>query len=295
VPQAAARPGDALAAPVPAAALPLTEAAAAVRPVVAEPDDPQTPPALTGKLSLDNGRIMFDSPIGQFEIASGGQGDSLHFFSASDVQAFAGRVVTVRGWPADGWVPGQPGATLLVEEWGPGSSGDIVSGRVLVSGEDVLINIRNDKQVKIDDPTLKAALMRYDDLGVVLPGPAEKTADGWHYASAPSDYYVLGGFSAMGAQNGEANGDTLIFTLQLAHGKTVSCEVPAASWDATPRSQRHYFFGHLEDGVFKAKGFTPSAGPWLAAGTPGSPNPAFRAAVAAAAGKQVDGDARFEL
>src|SRR5437868_14739137 len=84
-----------------------TEAAAAVKPAAAATIDPKTPPSLTGKLSMENGQITLDSPAGKFTVvnASGG-GDSLHFFAASDVQAFVGRVVTVRGWPTDGWMPG---------------------------------------------------------------------------------------------------------------------------------------------------------------------------------------------
>jgi hypothetical protein len=274
-----------------------TEAAAAVKPVHEYPADPKTPPALTGKISLENGRVYLDSKAGKFEVVNtnGAMNDSTHFFSASDVQAFNGRVVTVRGWPTEGWQTGQKGGVLAVEEWSPGNSPDFVSGRVKVSGDSVVISIRPDKQVVVDDPKLKAALKNYDALGVVLPGEVEKKGDTWHFKGAPADYYVLAGFSATWGTE-QRRGDTVSFNMQLAHGKTLTCHVPATHWDQGHRQQRHYFFGHIDGGQFKAKGFTPSAGGWnTAGGGAAGPNAAFRSMVQKAAGQKVDGDARFEL
>ena len=272
-----------------------TEAAAAVRPAAEELADPKTPPSLTGTLVMENGKPWLESAAGKFElvnIANGG--DSLHFFSASDVQAFAGRVVTVRGWPTDGWLPGQTGGVLAVEEWAPGKSADFVAGRLMVKGEDVSVRVRADKLVAIDDPALKALLKSYDNLGIVLPGAVEKQGDAWRFTATPADYYVLSGFSAMWGATPTPVDGKYTFSMQLAHGKTVSTEVPATEWEKTARGQRHYFFGHFEPGKFVAKGFTPSAGPWVTSGTAVTPNPAYRTTVTAAAGKPIEGDAKFE-
>lgn len=294
-PPVAAPPPDAFTAVEQNAGVPLTEAAAAVRPAAEELADPKTPPSLTGKLVMENGKPWLESPAGRFELVNTAHGgDSLHFFSASDVQAFAGRVVTVRGWPTDGWLPGQTGGTLAVEEWAPGTSADFVAGRLLVKGEDVSVRVRADKLVAIDDPALKSWLKSYDNLGIVLPGVVEKRGDAWHFTSAPADFYVLAGFTGMYGQTPTPNGGKYTFNMQLAHGKTVSTDVPETEWDKTARGQRHYFYGHFETGKFVAKGFTPSAGGWVTTGTAVTPNPAFRTTVAAAAGKPVEGDARFE-
>src|SRR5258706_4593377 len=82
-----------------------TEAAAAVKARFDYPADPKTPPPLSGKISLENGQVFIDTNAGKFQVVNtnGGGADSTHFFSASDVQAFVGRVVTVRGWPTEGW------------------------------------------------------------------------------------------------------------------------------------------------------------------------------------------------
>jgi hypothetical protein len=72
--------------------------------------------------------------------------------------------------------------------------------------------------------------------------------------------------------------------------------VPTAHWDRGNRQQRHYFYGHIEGGQFKAKGFTPSAGGWNTSGGPAAgPNAAFRLAVQKIAGQKVDNKAGFEL
>lgn len=302
-PQPAAAPPQPVAAPPPDGfivtgqngGVAQTEAAAAVRPVAEELADPKTPPSLSGKLVMEGGKPWLESPAGKFALVNTANGgDSLHFFAASDVQAFAGRVVTVRGWPTDGWLPGQTGGTLAVEEWAPGKNADFVAGRLLVKGEDVSVRVRADKLVAIDDPALKSVLKTYDNLGIVMPGAVEKRGEQWHFTATPADYYVLAGFSGMyGTTPVQAEGK-YTFKMQLAHGKTVSTEVPEAEWEKTPRGQRHYFFGHFEAAKFVAKGFTPSAGSWMTTGTAVTPNPAFRTAVAAAAGKPVEGDSRFE-
>lgn len=274
-----------------------TEGATAVKPKSTYPADPRTPPPLTGVVSLENGQVYLASKAGKFQVVNtaDGMNDSTHFFSGQDVQAFQGRIVTVRGWPTDGWQTGQEGGTLAVEEWAPGKGADFVAGRVKIDGERVTIRVREDKSVEVDDATLKAALHDYDALGIVLPGAVDKQGDAWHFKGKPKDYYVLAGFSGMYGTGETRIGDGVTFNMQLAHGKSLTSTVPAASWDANTRSQRHYFFGHIEGGAFLGKGFTPSAGPWVTVGQASSPNAAFRNAVEKVAGKSVEGNGNFEL
>ena len=256
-----------------------TEAAAAVKPIRKVPDDPETPPTLTGTLSMATGVPTLQTKAGAFQIVNVNDwADSIHTFGGEDVQAFAGRTVTVRGWPEDGWLPGQTGTPrLAVEEWAPGNTPDFVSGRLQVIGNDVFVRVREDKKVKVVDTKLADALRGFDRLSVVLPGEVEKKGDAWAFKGAPADFYILGGF--LGAYGAAPVGDSVTFQLQLAHGMSHPAKLPTASWDAVPRGQRHYLFGHFENGQFEGRGFTPSAGPWSqSSGVIATPNAAFRSA-----------------
>ncbi|MBX7097713.1 MAG: hypothetical protein K1X89_08375 [Myxococcaceae bacterium] len=276
-----------------------TEAAAAVKHAAKAPVDPKTPPSLTGTLALVNGVPVLTSKAGTFEIVNpSGVEDSLHALGGTDVQAFTGKVVTVRGWPVQGWQPGQPGQSkLAVEEFAPGKSSDFVSGRISLSGTDVTIRVRADKLVKVTDKALAAALGRFDKLGVVLPGAVTKKGDAWSYAGRPDDFYILAGQGyAYGAQpTAGPPGGTRTLTLQLAHGQSAQCAMPESSFAATAMGQRHYLYGHFEGDLFVAKGFTPSAGAWTYNGYDPSDvgNAAFRSAAAKAGAP--DGDAPFGL
>ena len=273
-----------------------TEAAAAVKHAPKPPDDPRTPPSLTGTLALVNGVPVLTSKAGTFEIVNpSGADDSNHVLGGTDVQAFAGKVVTVRGWPVQGWQPGQAGQSkLAVEEFAPGKSGDFVSGRVVVSGTDVTIRVRADKLVKVTDPALSAALGRFDKLGVVLPGAVTKKGDAWSYAGKPEDFYILAG-QGYGATPAAATGGNRSISLQLAHGQSAPCTMPESSFAQLTMGQRHYLYGHFDNGTFVAKGFTPSAGAWTYIGYDVSDvgNAAFRTAAAKAGAPA--GDAPFGL
>lgn len=138
---------------------------------------PKQAPALTGMLSVENGQPVLTTSAGTFECANASffklEGDDWrqnYTLGGHDVLAFAGRTVTVRGWPDASWKPGGR-AALLVEEFAPGSSTDFVSGRVKPVGDSVIINVTPTKQVKVTNPDLAAALKKYDKLGVILPGP----------------------------------------------------------------------------------------------------------------------------
>lgn len=219
------------------------------------------PPALTGELSMVAGLPTLKTAAGTFTV------QSINPVGANDISAFAGRVVTVRGWPDGTWQPGGT-ATLMAEEWAPGTSHEFVTGRIAVDGDNVSIRVNPNKKVLITDATLKGVLKAYNELGIVLPGPVVGESTSPEYRTAPEDYYILGGFS--NAQNPALAAEAVVFNLQLAHGKSLKTNVPRVAWDSVPRTQRHYLYGHIENGEFKAKGLTPTAGGWSSpAYTPG--------------------------
>ena len=239
---------------VDAAALAATQAAREVTLGWSANGAPKEPPALSGKLTMEGGLPTLATAIGTFTLKC------VNPVGANDVTAFNGRVVTVKGWPDATWAPGaQTKPSLLVEEFGPGTGG-FVTGRVKVLNAEVFINVRADKQVHVTEPGLKAALLGYDQLGIVLPGEPELVGTEYQYKVAPEGYYVLGGFNTAGTPN--LMPDKAVFNLQLAHGKSITCEVPRASWDATARTQRHYVYGRFEGTQFKGAGITPTAGSW---------------------------------
>jgi hypothetical protein len=211
--------------------------------------------------------------VGTFSIGGGWDAtDGLHVLEGEDVQAFAGCTVTVRGWPEKGWKPGQPGtARLAVQAFAPGSSPDFLSGRVRVVGKSVFVHVWPEKDVRITDPRLKAALGRCDGVGVILNGRVTRTAGGWRFADAPRDYWVLGGFLRLADTPPKREGKTVSFLMQIAHGGTAPATLPTSAWDSgspkveakpdTPRRSRHFLFGHFDArGRFVATRYTPSAG-----------------------------------
>lgn len=217
---------------------------------------PREAPALTGRLTMEGTTPVLATSIGTFNVRS------INPVGANDVGAFAGRVVTVKGWPDATWAPGAGAArpTLIAEEWGPGVGHGFVTGRLTMVNGELTVQVRADKQARITDEGLKAQLLPYEKLGIVLPGEPVLENGAWLYKEAPTDFYVLGGFNLAGT--GAVNGEVVSFTLQLAHGKSVTAEVPKRSWDSVTRTQRHYLYGHFESNTFKAAGMTGPAGTW---------------------------------
>lgn len=236
-------------------------------------------PAITGTLRLENGEPVLDTPAGTLSMVSanffeleGNDWQKNHFLGGHDVAAFAGQVVTVKGWPAEGWAPGAP-AKLVVEEFAPGSSPDFVSGRVMVQGDDVLVRVRPGKDVKVLDPVLKAQLAAYPQLGVILPGAVEKTGDTYSFAAHPEDYYVLLGFGASGTATPDGRQPVSFYG---AHGKNIPGTIDKVAFDAGPaRNTRHYVLGRFVNGQLEAKGYTPHAGAWSFTGEKPAPNARF--------------------
>lgn len=227
----------------------------------------EDPPAITGVVSLaDDGSAVLTTAEGlAFTLqnssawsAGDGRGDlDYHLTIGRDAQVFAGQTVTVRGWPDASWKPGDTTGSVLVEDFAPGASPDYLSGRVLVEGDRVSVRVRADKVVPITDPDFAASLKPFDMLGVVLPGAPQRAADGaLSYSRPQGDFWILGGFAL--ARDATRDGDGRVdFTMQLAHGKTCQAQVPSTAWDRDlPLKNRHYFFGHFENGAFRATTFT---------------------------------------
>lgn len=236
-------------------------------------------PAITGTLRLENGEPVLDTPAGKLSMVSanffeleGNDWQKNHFLGGHDVVAFAGQVVTVKGWPDASWAPGAP-AKLVVEEFAPGSSSDFVTGRVLVQGDDVLVRVRPGKDVKVLDPVLKAQLAAYPQLGVILPGAVEKNGDAYSFSGHPDDYYVLLGFGSAGAPAADGRQPVAFYG---AHGKSIPGTIDKAAYDAgAERSSRHYVLGRFVNGQLEAKGYTPHAGAWSFAGEKPAPSARF--------------------
>lgn len=258
-----------------------TEVAAAAKAALTYPADRNTPPAITGTVRRVDGTLRLESHAGQFSIANRADPavDENHMFSGVDLAAFEGRTVTVRGWPTDpNWKRGDV-TTLAVEEFAPGISPNFVAGRVDTTGDKLVISVRADKKIIVDDAKLKAALEPFDLLGVVLPGTVTKKGNEWHLTTAPKDYYILAGFSWGGAPD-DGTGTKIGFNMQLAHGKSIEGELPRTDYNNTQRDSRHYFFGHFADGKFLAKGVTPGAGGWTSMGEQTTRVPEFEKFIA---------------
>ena len=228
------------------------------------------PPALTGKISIENNTPILSTATGEkFALMNSSfwnhgpdNGHDYHATVGRDLLAFVGRTVTVRGWPDASWDPAKPVNNLLVEDFGLGATTAYTQGRVRVQDDGVFIQLRPDKLVKVEDPALANELKDLDRLGVLLPGAPEEKNGKLSYPKLAGDYWVLGGFAW--AQNAVRTGDGKVtFQLQLAHGKAKPIELDATAWDNGPaKSMRQYFFGRFENGTFKAKAYSEPAENW---------------------------------
>jgi hypothetical protein len=148
--------------------------------------------------------------------------------------------MTVRGtFSADG-------GTLMVEDFAPGSSGNVVDGRVRVEGDKVLIDTTRG-EVQITNADFKAKLSKLPRLGVILPGAAEEKGGKQVYAKNPDAFYSLGRFNDMNPPGKITDGYTKTgdFAFSVFRQKPVHMnEQPPA--DRTNHTQRFMALGNFK-------------------------------------------------
>ena len=172
------------------------------------------PATLIGKVVSVDGAPHLQLPDGTFKIDSPAWMPSLQikYLEARALEAFEGRTVTVRAWPAE--TPG----VLAVEEFAPGTSSDFVSGRLSTNADgQVGVRVASDKWVQLRDPELSRRLASLSNpetaftngTGVILPGKVTREGDRWFFeGTADTEYWRLA--KTLPDHPGE---------LQVGHGK----------------------------------------------------------------------------
>jgi hypothetical protein len=207
-------------------------------------------PDLKLSLKTEDGRTF------ALESDNNNRNDIFQFVPGTDVMAFAGQDVSLRGFIDEA------GGALRVTEFAPGRMEDFVSGRVAVSGDDVFVRARGRGNVAITDPALKAELRQHNNLGVIIEGKTE----GRLLAGAPKEYWMLVKFTqaptpgAGGKLSGpiEAATSTTRTTVELDADQAKNVEV----------GDRMYVLGRFDESVVRAsKAMTSAGSPWTTAST----------------------------
>jgi hypothetical protein len=247
-------------------------------------DPPADLPIIHGKLAVDRGTRVVAGEQGYREwpdlkltlTTDGGKKfflesdhnartDIYQFVPGTDVMAFAGQDVSLRGFID------KAGKAVRVTEFAPGRMKDFVTGRVTLQGADVFIRARGRGLVKVSDPKLKAELAAHNNLGVILEGPTteKKHADGSVtrvFEGAPKEYWMLVRFTeapAVGA-DGKLRGPIQAATSQTS----TTVELTADEAKHIEINDRMYVLGRFHGTQVKASKATPSAGtPWSTATT----------------------------
>ncbi|MBX7098951.1 MAG: hypothetical protein K1X89_14675 [Myxococcaceae bacterium] len=176
-------------------------------------------PAFTGTLSLVDGKPTLETTRGSFTLELGSPN-----WRDEPETAFLGRTVTIKGFPSG------DGKALSIEQFGPGSSPDFTSGRILVdhalgkafiapNGDvplgpeawvaagltpppDAPPNPTPPPKAEITDPAFVKLLLGdagkgladYSPAGVILPGKVVLKHGVPVYEHKPRSFYILGRF-----------------------------------------------------------------------------------------------------
>lgn len=214
-------------------------------------------PDLKLTLTTDDGRKL------SLESDHNSRSDIFQFIPGSDVMAFAGQDVSLRGHLDEA------GRALRVTEFSPGKVDDFVTGRVVVDGDAVMIRARGRGMVEVTDPALKAELAAHGNLGVILEGATseqprpdgsvKRTFDG-----KPREYWMLVRFTSAPTDsgNGKVRGP-----IQAATSRTsTSVELTPEQAKNIEVNDRMYVLGRFDGDDIKASKATTSAGsPWTTA------------------------------
>ena len=214
-------------------------------------------PDLKLTLTTEDGRKL------ALESDANNRQEIFQFVPGTDVMAFAGKQVSIRGHLDES------GKTVRVTEFAPGNAKDFTTGRVLVQGNQVLVRTRGRGFVEVTDPKLKAELGAHNNLGVILTGETKETVqkDGTikrSFDANPESYWMLVRFTeapspiAGGLVSGpiQAATSTTSTNVQLSPEAAKNIEV----------NDRMYVQGRFDGAVIDASDATTSAGsPWTVA------------------------------
>lgn len=186
--------------------------------------------------------------------------ETFKFIGGTDVMAFAGQPVSVRG------VVDETGKTLRVTEFAPGTLPDFVTGRVVVENDKVFVRARSRGLIEVTNPEFAAELKTRNKMGVILEGDTVEHTHGDGTVSRtfdghPDGYWMLVRFTA--ALRHETN-EVVSGTIQTA-GSTARARVdmPVTEGAKVEVGDRMYVRGRYKDGVITAEKATSSAGsPW---------------------------------
>lgn len=252
-------------------------------PVGAIGDNPNADlPVIHGKLSVDRGTRMNIGEQGyrewpdlkltlkaddgrSFTLESdhNARNDIFTFIPGTDVMAFADQEVTIRGFLD------QSGKALRVTEFSPGKVQDFVSGRVVVSGDDVQIRARGRGLISVKDKALKAELKQHNNLGVILEGKTSEKPqpDGSilrTFEGKSQDYWMLVRLTTAPAKGADG---TFSAPYQAATSTGAgNVLMPADQAKNVEVNDRMYVLGRFDGNDVRASKATPSAGsPWTTA------------------------------
>ena len=160
------------------------------------------------------------------------------YLEANCLKAFQGMTVTLRAYATAS--PTQ----LAVQSFTPGTPKDFVSGRLAMLGDKLILRVLPDQNVEITNPTLKARLAPFGDLGVgnqvggrlgiILPGAVKEQNGTLVYDELPENYWML-------AKQTPGNPQ-----LEMAHGQRHSYQGNVSApqkW----ADQRIFVFGHIDE------------------------------------------------
>ena len=143
-------------------------------------------PVFRGKVVLEEGRARLATADGTYDLVTNGNAPwNLRW--SGELMSFENQTVTLRAQPS------KTGKVLEVRELAPGTSDQFVHGRVLVKGEEVVINVRPGKQVKVMNDELSGLLKDWDKVAFILPGEvtySQPNAE-WQFDGSPDSVYLL--------------------------------------------------------------------------------------------------------
>lgn len=143
-------------------------------------------PVYRGRVVIEEGEARLKTEAGTFALVTNGAAPwNLRW--SGELASFVGQVVTVRAQPSTS------GKVLEVREFSPGTSDAFVHGRVLIKGDDVFINVRPGKQVRVASPELAAVLKDWERTAFILPGEVRWSADTqeWTFEGGLDSVYLL--------------------------------------------------------------------------------------------------------